>query len=191
MIKTTPALFALIALTAGGCQTLHKTAPLAHKPPATQNDLAAAPVVTPPVLPTTPTSHVAVAPATTPASTAPASMPVGNYVAADADLATRLRNWPVSTNYYASGQAIAGPVYRIEAPPPRSNRWDDVYAEDLFQTLIITPVQMGATPVWALLVKPNTPIVYHGDTFPPSYNVDNPLPYYETETVPGMIRMKR
>ncbi len=187
MIKTTPKLLILLALTTGGCQASHKTTPVAHKPAATQNDLAAAPDLTPPVTPPT----VAVAPATTPASTAPAVMPVRNYVAADADQATRMRNWPVSTNYYASGQALAGPVYRIQAPPARSNRWDDVYAEDLFQSIVITPIQMIATPIWMVFTKPNTPIVYHGDTVPPSYNVDNPLPYYETEKVPGTVRMQR
>jgi hypothetical protein len=118
-------------------------------------------------------------------------MPRRNYVAADADLATRLRNWPISTNYYANGSAIAGPVYRIEAPPPRSNRWDDVYAEDFFQSYIITPGQMIATPIWMLFLHPNTPVVYHGETFPPSYNVDNPLPYQPRKDVPGIIQMKR
>lgn len=189
MIKTTPKLLILLALTTGGCQASHKTTAVAHKPATTQNDLAAAPDLTTPV--TLATRTVAVAPATTPASTSPASMPVRNYVAADADEATRMRNWPVSTNYYASGQAVAGPVYRVEAPPPRSKRWDDVYAEDLLQTLVISPIQMLATPIWMVFTKPNTAIVYHGDTFPPSYNVDNPLPYYETEKVPGITKMQR
>jgi hypothetical protein len=183
MIKTSRKLLILLAAAACGCQATHKTTPMAHKPAATQSDLASVPEVTP--------RTVAVAPATTPASTAPAEMAVRNNVAADADEATRLRNWPVSTNYYASGQALAGPVYRIQAPPPRSNRWDDVYAEDLFQSMVITPVQMIATPIWMVFTKPNTPVVYHGDTFPPSYNVDNPLPYYETEKVPGIAKMQR
>ena len=186
MKKNTPRLLILLALATGGCQASHKTTAAAHKPAATQSDLASAPESAPVVPPV-----VAVAPATTPASTAPAVMPLRNNVAADADEATRMRNWPVSTNYYASGAAVAGPVYRIEAPPPRSNRWDDVYAEDLFQTLVLTPVQMVATPIWMIFTKPNTAIVYHGDTFTPSYNVDNPLPYYETEKVPGMVRMQR
>ena len=33
--------------------------------------------------------------------------------------------------------------------------------------------------------------MYHGEQNPSSYTVDDPLPYYENEKVPGMIQMKR
>jgi hypothetical protein len=192
-MKTSSLLMLLVSITACGCQAWHKSSPTAHKPAATQSDLALAPETTPATPPTlTPPEPraVVIAPATTPASTTPAAMPKRNYVAADADEATRLRNWPVSINGYPSGRVIAGPVYRINAPPPRSDRWDDVVAEDLFQTAL-TPIQMLATPFWAIFTPPYTAVEYHGETFPPSYTADNPLPYYENEQVKGIVQMKR
>lgn len=191
-MKTTSLTLFLLSLAIAGCQASHKSAPVAQAPATQESDLSTVPATTPTTLAATSpaTRIVAVAPATTPASTAPADMGPRVYVAADADLATRLRNWPLSVNLYPSGHSIAGPVYRINAPPPRSNRWDDVYAEDLFQTFITIP-QMLATPIWAIFTPPNTRVEYHGESFPPSYTVDNPLPYYENEKVRGIIQMKR
>jgi hypothetical protein len=143
--------------------------------------VAAAPTTGPTVVAT---------PATTPATTSPADRGPRIYVAADADDATLLRNWRPVANVYPSGHAIAGPTYRIIAPPPRSNDWTDTYAVDLFQTFLSLP-QMIGTPVWAVVTPPWTPVEYHGEQFPPSYTVDDPLPYYVNEKVPGMIQMKR
>jgi hypothetical protein len=156
-------------------------APVPPVTPAAPETAAPTPVVVAPVTP---------APATTPASTAPADRGPRVYVAADADDAARFRNWPVVVNQYANGDVLAGPTYRIIAPPPRSDRWDDVYAVDLFQTALTFP-QMVATPVWMLFTPPWTPVVYHGEQYPSSYTVDDPLPYYENEKVPGMLQMKR
>jgi hypothetical protein len=114
----------------------------------------------------------------------------GLYVAADADEATRFRNWRPVANYYPSGHSISGPVYRIIVPPPRSDRWDDVFATDIFQTVMTIP-QMFGTPFWMVVTPPWTPVEYHGETFPPSYTVDDPLPYYQNEKVPGIAQMKR
>jgi hypothetical protein len=175
--------------------TVASTAPA----PAPTDTTAAAPVT--PVAPTAPETPVtpapvvvvtpaATGPATTPASTAPADRGPWVYAAADADDATRFRNWPISVNQYANGDVLAGPTYRIIAPPPRSDRWDDVYAVDFFQTALTFP-QMVATPIWMFVTPPWTPVVYHGEQYPSSYTVDDPLPYYENEKVPGMIQMKR
>jgi hypothetical protein len=153
---------------------------------------APAPAVTEPApVPTpAPVAVAPTAPATTPVSTAPVDRGPQGYVAADADDATRMRNWPLTVNLYANGDTLAGPTYRIIAPPPRSDRWDDVYAVDLFQTALTFP-QMVATPFWMLVTPPFTPVVYHGEQYPPSYTVDDPTPYYVNEKVPGMIQMKR
>lgn len=164
--------------------------------PAPTDTSATAPAPGTPAAPVTPEpAPVAVtpptpSPATTPASTAPADRGARVYVAADADDAARFRNWPVVVNQYANGDVLAGPTYRIIAPPPRSDRWDDVYAVDFFQTALTFP-QMVATPFWMLVTPPFTPVAYHGEQYPPSYTVDDPLPYYENEKVPGMIQMKR
>jgi len=112
------------------------------------------------------------------------------YVAADADDATLFRNWQPVVNAYPSGNVLAGPVYRISPPPPRSDRWNDVFAIDIFQTVLSFP-QMVATPFWMICTRPLTPVEYHGEQYPPSYTVDDPLPYYVDEKVPGMIQMKR
>jgi hypothetical protein len=117
-------------------------------------------------------------------------MPERRYTSADADAATRFRNWPISVNEYSNGNVFAGPVYRVIAPPPRSNRWDDTYATDLFQTGLTIP-QMLATPIWMLFTPPCTLVEYHGEQYPPSYTVDDPLPYYVDEKVPGIYQMKR
>jgi hypothetical protein len=143
-----------------------------------------APVAEAPAVPPAP------APSTLPATTEPADRGPRIYVAADADDATLLRNWQPVVNPYANGNVIAGPTYRIIAPPPRSNRWDDVYAVDLFQTVLTIP-QMIGTPLWAFVTPPLTPVEYHGEEFPPSYTVDDAFPYYVDEKVPGMIQMKR
>jgi hypothetical protein len=113
------------------------------------------------------------------------------YVAADADEATRLRNWPVSENYYASGHFIAGPVYVINAPPPRSDRISDIVAVELFQTPI-SAFQALITPIWAVFTPPLTPVEYHGEQNPPSYTVDDVTPFYPpNEKVPGTVNMRR
>jgi hypothetical protein len=199
MKKPRTMMLLLGAIALGGCQAAHKSAPMAQMPATTQSDTLAtttpaiAPAtvaVAPPAPVTPPPRTVAIAPATYPGSTLPAAPGPRNLVAADADEATHLRNWPLSVNYYASGHAIAGPVYRINVPDPRSNSWDDVLAEDLFGTFMTIP-QMFMTPFWAVLNPPWTPVEYHGEVFPPSYTVDNPLPYYVNEKVSGTIQMKR
>jgi hypothetical protein len=131
-----------------------------------------------------------IAPATAPVSAGPVDRAPRSYVAADADDATLLRNWPVAVNTYPSGHVIAGPVYRIMAPPARSNSTSDVYATDLFQTVLTVP-QMIATPFWMFATPPWTTVEYHGDQFPPSYTVNDPLPYYIDERVPGVLQLKR
>jgi hypothetical protein len=50
---------------------------------------------------------------------------------------------------------------------------------------------MFATPFWMIATPPWTPVEYHGEQFPPSYTVNDPLPYYVDEKVPGMVQMKR
>lgn len=132
-----------------------------------------------------------IAPATAPMPTLrDLPLPARLNVAADADVATRVRNWPLAVNTYPSGHTIAGPVYRIMPPPPRSNSTSDVVAEDVFQTLLSAP-QMIITPVWMFFDNPLTPVEYHGEQFPPSYTVNDPLPYYVNEKVPGIIQMTR
>ena len=158
--------------------------------PAPTDTGAAAPTPTPVVTEPAPVAVTPTGPATTPVSTAPVDRGPQIYVAADADDATRFRNWPPVVNQYANGDTLAGPTYRIIAPPPRSDRWDDVYAVDLFQTALSFP-QIVGSPFWMLGTPPFTPVVYHGEQFPPSYTVDDPFPYYENEKVPGMIQMKR
>jgi hypothetical protein len=186
---------------AAGCQTHHRTpgeeiVMSAPRTPATEPVASATPAPEPTATPTptpapTPAPEPAPAPvAATPATTLPADMPERRYFAADADAATRMRNWPVSVNEYANGNVFAGPVYRIIAPPPRSNSWSDTYATDWFQTGLTIP-QMLATPVWMLFTPPNTLVEYHGEQYPPSYTVDDPLPYYVNERVPGIYQMKR
>ena len=131
-----------------------------------------------------------IAPATAPAATGPVERAPRSYVAADADEATLLRNWPVSVNYVPSGHAVAGPVYRVLVPPPRSNGKGDVYVQDLAQTVATIP-QMFATPFWMFVTPPWTPVEYHGDQFPPTYTANDYLPYYVDEKVPGIVQMKR
>ena len=215
--KTLCLLAPVAALAVGGCAH-HRQTPgeqivgdtQAAPAPATAPADAAAPVTAAPApdaaqpapapAPTPAPTPVAVAPAPAPApSTLPATVPTTMesadrgpriYVAADADDATLLRNWHPVVNQYANGNIIAGPVYRINAPEPRSDRWDDVYAVDLFQTVLTVP-QMFGTPFWAFFTPPLTPVEYHGEEFPPSYTVDDPYPYYVDEKVPGTIQMKR
>jgi len=188
VMKTLICSMVLVAVGAG-CQSSHKPAPIARTHATTQSDLSSATAPSEPVTP--PATRIAtVAPATIPVATRAVAVSLGNYVAADADEATRARNWPVSVNYYPSGHGIAGPVYRIIPPHPRSNKLDDIYVSEFFASMLTIP-QMLATPFWAIYTRPNTPVEYHGDTIPPSYNVDRPLPYYENENVPGMFDMTR
>ncbi|MDB5323969.1 MAG: hypothetical protein JWN40_5600 [Phycisphaerales bacterium] len=183
--RHTPGEQIIMSAPRGTSDTTVATAPT--PPPPAPSDTAAAPAPT-----VTEPAPVAVtpAPATTPVSTAPIDRTPPMYVAADADEAARFRNWPPVVNQYANGDVVAGPAYRITAPPPRSDRWDDVYAVDLFETALSFP-QIVGTPIWMLITPPWTPVVYHGEQYPPSYTVDDPLPYYENEKVPGMIQMKR
>jgi hypothetical protein len=199
-------LLAPLAVLAAGCQIGHKHtageeivmsskdgAPVEEpvtRPATTIVAVATAPVVTSPATGPTVVATPATTPATTAATTSPADRGPRIYVAADADDATLLRNWRPVANYYPSGHAIAGPTYRIIAPPPRTNHWTDTYAVDLFQTVLTLP-QMIGTPIWAIVTPPWTPVEYHGEQFPPSYTVDDPLPYYVNEKVPGIIQMKR
>jgi hypothetical protein len=191
--------FVLLASIAAlaGCQHAHKPAPMAQATPAETENLTPATspttvaVATAPVLAPTPSaSATAAGPATTPATTSPADRGPRIYVAADADDATLFRNWKPSVNFYPSGHAIAGPVYRIIPPPPRSNSTSDVVAVDLFDTVLAIAGQVGA-PIGMLMVPVWTPVEYHGEQFPPSYTVNDPLPYYVDEKVPGIIQMKR
>ncbi|HEY7116033.1 MAG TPA: hypothetical protein VH475_05585 [Tepidisphaeraceae bacterium] len=189
--KTFVLLASIAALT--GCQHAHKPAPVAQASPAETENLAPSTgpttvaVATAPVL----APSAAAGPATTPvAATAPADAGPHVYVAADADDATLRRNWKPSVNFYPSGHAIAGPVYRMIPPPPRSNSLDDVVTVDLFDTVLAIAGQVG-TPIGMLIVPPWTPVEYHGEQFPPSYTVNDPLPYYVDEKVPGIIQMKR
>jgi hypothetical protein len=193
-IKTLLITVSLGAL-AAGCQMGHHRTPgeqiVMATPPQPAEPAPAPADATPPTTPApAPVAVAPAAPATTPASTAPADRGPRLHVAADADEAARFRNWPVVVNQYSNGNVIAGPAYRITAPPPRSNRWDDVYAVDLFETVLSFP-QIVGTPIWMLGTPPWTPVEYHGEEFPPSYTVDDPFPYYENEKVPGTIQMKR
>jgi hypothetical protein len=138
-----------------------------------------------------PPSTIASTPSTTPAArSSPAERGPRLYVAADADEATRIRNWRPVTNYYPTGNVIAGPTYRIEVPPPRTNRASDIYLMDLAQTFMVVP-QSLATPFWMFITPPNTPVEYHGEVYPPSYTVDDPYPYYQNEKVPGVLELTR
>jgi hypothetical protein len=164
-----------------------------HQQPAP----ADAPQTQPAIPPTSPAVVIGAGPATRSATQVSALITgLGNdgrplFVAADADEAARLRNWPLSQNWYASGNFIAGPTYRINAPPPRSNSTSDVVVEDLFQSVIVVG-QMFATPVWAVFTPPLTKVEYHGEVAPPSYTVDDVLPYYPpNEKVPGIVNMRR
>jgi hypothetical protein len=197
----------VLAATSAGCQWRNRSAGemviTADAPPTAPADAAAQspavtgdvtpPVVTPAIPTTAPKEIVTSAGPTTVTSTLvpPTTFVTPVYVAADADEATRLRNWPVSENLYASGHFIAGPVYRINAPPPRSDRISDIVAVELLQTPI-TAVQFVATPIWMLFTPPLTPVEYHGETNPPSYTVDDVLPFYpRTEKTPGTVNMQR
>lgn len=187
MKKTLLILAAATAL--AGCQSRKAPAPVAAEAetaPLDTTTTATAPATTP----TTVASTITTGPATTPATTSPVDRGPRIYVAADADDATLLRNWRTSVNYYPSGRVIAGPTYRIMAPPPRSNKVDDVLAVEWYQTFLTVP-QMLATPFWMIGTPPLTPVEYHGEVFPPSYTVDDPLPYYVNEKVPGMLELKR
>jgi hypothetical protein len=193
---------AALVMTSAGCQWRNRTAGemviTAEAPAAAQAD---APVgdVTPlnpaPVTPTTAPKEIITASGPTTVTTTtvrpPTTFLTPVYVAADADEATRLRNWPLSENLYASGHFIAGPVYRINAPPPRSDRISDIVAVELLQTPIAA-VQMIVTPIWAIFTPPLTPIEYHGEQNPPSYTVDDVTPFYpRTEKTPGIVNMQR
>jgi hypothetical protein len=186
MKKTLLTLAATAAALLAGCQS--------HKAPPATADASSSPVD---ALASTAPTTVATTLATTGPATTPATAPYATvdrgpriYVAADADDATLLRNWKPTVNYYASGRVIAGPVYRIIAPPPRSDKVDDVLAVDWYQTILTVP-QMIATPFWMINTPPLTPVEYHGEVFPPSYTVDDPLPYYVNEKVPGILELKR
>jgi hypothetical protein len=181
-MKKALTLLAAAALLAG-CQS-RKAPPVAQAEAAPVDA-----VVTPATAPTT-VASTTTGPATTPATTSPADRGPRIYVAADADDATLLRNWPISVNYYPTGRTVAGPVYRINAPPPRSNTTGDVLAVEWYQTVLAVP-QFLATPFWMLATPPLTPVEYHGEVFPPSYTVNDPLPYYVNEKVPGTVDLKR
>jgi hypothetical protein len=197
-MKTLIVSTAMLSLAAGCQMGRHHTpgeqivmsAPRTSQPDTTAP--APEPAPTPDVKPAPTPEPVAVvpSPATIPASTAPAQPSPRRYTAADADAATQFRNWPITTNEYANGNVFAGPVYRVIAPPPRSNRPKDTYATDFFQTFLTVP-QMFATPVWMLFTPPGQTVEYHGDQFPPSYTVDDATPYYVDEKVPGIFRMTR
>jgi hypothetical protein len=175
----------------GGCQTRKAPAVAASEADAAPVDsVTTAPATAPATVPTT-VASTTTGPATSPlAATSPVDRGPRIYVAADADDATLLRNWPTSVNYYPSGHVIAGPVYRIIAPPPRSDKVDDVLAVEWYQSVLAVP-QMLATPFWMINTPPLTPVEYHGEVFPPSYTVDDPLPYYVNEKVPGILELKR
>ena len=188
MTKTLLTLAALAVASLAGCQS-HKAPPVTvtDEPSSTDAVVSTAPTTVATTLATTTTTT---GPATTPMTYTTVDRGPRIYVAADADDATVLRNWKPTVNYYASGHVIAGPVYRITAPPPRSDRWDDVLAVDWYQTVLTVP-QMIATPFWMINTPPLTPVEYHGEVFPPSYTVDDPLPHYVNEKVPGILELKR
>ena len=152
------------------------------------------PATTPTTVAVATTKSIVTAPSTRPATTSTAiiqTLPVRRVVMADdADQATKLRGWNNVVATYANGNVIAGPVYRLNPPPPRSQNLDDVVAIELYSTFLAFP-QMLATPIWMFQTRPDAKIEYHGDEIPPSYNVDQALPYYETEKVPGIVDLKR
>ena len=188
-------------------EQLMKNAPptVAEEPPPPSSEAVPAPEPSPSqpkVEAPVPTPVPAPVPATVPATTrataatttvAPTRTPTtlvtrGTriHVAADADDAARLRNWPVSVVYYSSGNTVAGPVYRfIPAEPKTNNWWDAVLLHESATTALTVP-QFIATPIWMLFTSPWKKIEYHGEEVPPSYTVDEKVPYYTNEKVPGI-----
>jgi hypothetical protein len=165
------------------------TAPAPPPPPPVESTRT----VTITTAPTTRTT-TALAPVLTPATTGAATAtmtptrrrPTGVFAAADADEATRLRNWPISVAYYGNGNVIAGPVYRFIPAEPKSDKyWDRVLLHEGATTALFLP-QTLITPFWFLITPPWRSIEYHGEEVPPSYTVDEKVPYYETEKVPGI-----
>ena len=145
--------------------------------PTVREPVATAPVTTAPVVTTSPATRSA---------TTLAVRGTRVHVAADADEAARLRNWPVSVSYYANGNVVAGPTYRfVPAPPKTTNWWDEVLLHESATTALSLP-QMVATPIWMLFTSPFKKVEYHGEEVPPSYTVDEKVPYYENEKVPGI-----
>jgi hypothetical protein len=109
----------------------------------------------------------------------------GVYVAADADNATRLRDWPISVVYYQNGNVIAGPVYRWIPAEPKTDRYGDLIFHEAATTALSLP-QFLAAPLWMFITPPWRAIEYHGEEVPPSYTVDEKVPYYKKEKVPAI-----
>jgi hypothetical protein len=140
-----------------------------------------------PTVVTRPTTGVSTQPI---AATGPTSRPERIWVTADADTATRMRNWKPAVSYYASGNTIAGPVYRILPPEPRTRGTDDImWMEGYTDALAIGGLVLA--PVWMLFTPPLTPVEYSGVEFPPSYTLTEPRPDDGARKVPGMIQLRR
>lgn len=137
-------------------------------------------------LATAPTTSLSTQPATL---AAPATARV-NAQAPGADPATHVRNWNQSIAYYANGNVVAGPLYRIDPAPPATNSSKDVTLNEALRSALVVP-QLVATPFWIFVTPPNTAVEYHGDEFPPSYTLTDPLPYYVDEKVPGMVKLTK
>lgn len=124
---------------------------------------------------------------TTLAATAPA---VAVRLAPGADEASRVRSWNPTVSYYANGNVIAGPVYRLTPAPPKTEGYWDVASNEALQT-VAAAGQLAVTPLWVFVTPPWTAVEYHGEEYPPSYSLNDPLPYYVDEKVAGSVKLKK
>lgn len=180
---------ALLAMMGVGCQTSSKSS-AGEK--MIEDARAQGPASTAP-------SAQRLAPATTMAatglSTQPTTLAATAPVAAvrlapGADDAARLRNWNATVAYYANGNVIAGPVYRLTPAPPKTEGYWDVASNEALQTAAAAG-QLAVTPLWVFVTPPWTAVEYHGEEYPPSYSLNDPLPYYVDEKVPGSVKLTK
>jgi len=83
-----------------------------------------------------------------------------------ADAAVQIRNWGQSVSSYQTGNFVAGPIYKIpvaDLSQPCDNDWIQLLLEPLAFV-----GQSAATPVWACVQWPWSPVEYHAVQFPPS-----------------------
>ena len=110
-------------------------------------------------------------------------------LAPGADQAALLRGWNPVVTHYQNGNVIAGPAYRLSPPPAASNRQVDTTAVDLYATVLAVP-QFFATPIWMCFTPPLTEVQVHGEEFPPSYTLDDPIDTSREKSL-GMIKLTR
>ena len=79
----------------------------------------------------------------------------------------------------------AGPAYRWIPAEPKTDKYGDFLLHESATTGLAAG-QVILTPLWMLVTPPWRAVEYHGEQIPPSYTVDERVPYYVREKVPGI-----